>query len=87
MRHWLRQEGKFRVDKDAGVVYLSRIFDWYGGDFVADYGEDAIAEHDKPVGAVLNAVSRYVDEDTADYLRTGTYSVDYLDYDWTLNEQ
>jgi hypothetical protein len=86
MRRYLGVPDRFRIDRDKDVVYLSAILKWYGEDFVNTYGtNDAFNKFSEVERAVLNAITRYVDE--AEYLRTADYISKYLDYDWTLNEQ
>lgn len=88
-RRFLGDPEKFRIDRDAGVVHLSSILDWFGEDFVEthapaggfDSGADAAEK------AVLSFVAGYLPEADAEYLRTGDYDVKYLGYDWSLNEQ
>jgi len=36
---------------------------------------------------VLEFASRYVSSDDAQFLKSGKFDVEYLDYDWSLNEQ
>jgi len=88
MRAFLSNPTKFLVDRKDRVVYLSKIFNWFGEDFVSRYGTDTeFKRFDKTQRAVLNAVSRFTDSKTQTYLRKGTYNIKYLNYDWTLNEQ
>jgi len=60
------------------VLYLSRIFKWFGEDFTDD-GKRTVPDF----------VVRYVDEKDAAFIRehSGELSVRYLDYDWSLNEK
>ena len=77
-----------RIDRSAKRVYLSAIFKWFGDDFIAVYGaEDKFTGKTAAQRAVLNYISAYVGDDDRTYLETGHYTVKYLDYDWTLNEQ
>ncbi len=67
-------------------VHLSRIFEWYGEDFVPRYG----GLHDIPgvegtQEAALNFVAAFSDPDTAAWIHAGGYTVDYARYNWTLN--
>jgi len=79
---------KFRVDRRKKRVYLSPIFKWFGDDFVKTYAQRGkVRGHSKSERAVLNYVSGHVSEADAGYLATADYSVRYLDYDWSLNEQ
>jgi len=87
-REFLSNETKFRINRDKDVVYLSAIFDWFGGDFIDGYGTgDPPGRRGEEKQAVLNFVMRYVDDADAEYLRTGDFKIKFLDYDWTLNEQ
>ena len=87
-RRFLAQPGNFRVDRDEGVIYLSSIFSWFGEDFTSAYMPlSGFGDHDPAVRAVLNYVSGYVSEADAEDLRAGQFAVDYLDYDWSLNQQ
>ena len=87
-RRFLADTDKFRIDRDAKAVYLSPIFKWFGQDFVKRYGTDQkFANHNDAQRAVLNFVSRYVEPDDRRYLETGTFRIEYTDYDWSLNQQ
>ncbi len=67
--------GKFRIDRETGTVYLSKILDWFGEDFG---GSDR---------AKLDFAARYVrPEDDRAFLKRDRLSIEYLDYDWALNE-
>ncbi|MBN1341772.1 MAG: DUF547 domain-containing protein [Phycisphaerae bacterium] len=87
-RKFLSDPAKFRIDRNGGKVYLSSIFEWFGGDFVAKYKpESGYAGHSDAQRAVLHFASGHLPPADAKYLRDGRYSVAYLDYDWSLNEQ
>lgn len=85
---FLRRTNNFRVERTAGrkgKVYLSSIFDWFGGDFVGHYPARGFTKSGAE-GAVVDFVSRHVPESDREFLKTGDYSIRYTDYDWTLNE-
>lgn len=86
-KRFLATPTKLRIDRDKGVVHLSAIFKWFGDDFVKTFGTDRPARHGESVRAVLNIVGRSLARKDADYLAEGQFDVDYLDYDWSLNEQ
>lgn len=87
-RAFLRSPQGMRVDRAAGKVYLSSIFKWFGGDFVKTYGTaEKFAGKSESERAVLHFASRYVSEADRDFLLGGSYKIEYLDYDWSLNEQ
>ena len=85
---FLSNPEKFRIYGSQGRVYLSPIFNWFGDDFVPTYGTDEKFDgHGKSERAVLNFISAYVSESDAAYLADGDYKIEYLDYDWSLNER
>jgi len=88
VRRFLARPGNFQVDRTAGKVILSRVFDWYAGDFVKAFApKDGFGDRPPKLKAVLNFAARYLDEDDADYLRSGSYTVEYAEFDWALNDQ
>jgi hypothetical protein len=85
---FLENEKKFRIDRDGGVVRLSKIFDWFAEDFVDRYGTgDPPGKRSEKTQAVLNFIRGYLNAADAQYLATGDYRVKHLKYDWTLNEK
>jgi len=73
-REFINDSSRNRFDREARIAYLSKIFDWFAGDFSAQ------------AGSVLRYVARYVaDEELARDLRAQMYRIEYLDYDWSLN--
>jgi hypothetical protein len=84
----LKDPKKFRIDRKNERVYLSSIFKWFGSDFLRIYGTDKkFSGFGKAERAVLNFVSNHIQPEKRDYLEKGEYSVEYLPYDWTLNEK
>jgi hypothetical protein len=87
-RQFLAKPENFSIDRNKNRVYLSSIFSWFGEDFIGRFGtESTFAWLDDNERSVLNFINRYVSEDDREYLRTGTYRIKYLSYDWGLNEQ
>ena len=66
---------KVRLDRENGVLYLSQIFEWYAEDF-----EDT---HN----SVINFIAEYLPEADAAFLKKEEVQLQYLEYDWSLNEQ
>ncbi|NJN29170.1 MAG: DUF547 domain-containing protein [Synechococcales cyanobacterium RM1_1_8] len=84
---WLASpEIGLRIDREANKVYLSSIFKWFGEDWLPDYGTDSGFAGNEKERAVLNFVSNYVSPEDKAYLEAGGYGLDYLDYDWALNQ-
>jgi uncharacterized protein DUF547 len=88
VRSFLRSSNGLRIDRGEGKVYLSSVFKWFGKDFVRTYGtSDKFTGKSDAERAVLNFVSRYTDKSDREFLLNGSYKVEYLDYDWSLNER
>ncbi len=87
-RAYLGSAKGLRIDRRAGVVYVSSIFKWYGGDFVDKHtpktGFSGLGKTERAVAAFCAA---YVPEKDRSFLRAGGYHVKYLRYDWSLNKQ
>jgi hypothetical protein len=72
VRRFLASPAKgLRLDRERGVVWLSRIFDWFEADF-------------EPAG-VLAFVSRYLSDADRAFLEARRPRIRYFDYDWRLN--
>jgi hypothetical protein len=84
---FLGHDEKFRLDRERGRVELSPIFKWFGNDFVAAYEPDRGFEGREPGRrAVLHFIALHLEGPDKEFLEQGDYEIDYLDYDWSLNE-
>lgn len=86
MRLFVNDRERNRFDRADGKVRLSSIFDWFAEDFTSFAPDRGYAAAPDKARGVLALIARYLPDDTAVWLRDGRYEVDYLDYDWTLNE-
>ncbi|MFK8186353.1 MAG: DUF547 domain-containing protein [Phormidesmis sp.] len=84
---FLSREEAFKIDRENNVVSLSKIFDWFGQDWVPSFGTDEGFAGSKNEKAVLNFISGYLNEEDSAYLKAGGYDIKYTDYDWSLNIQ
>jgi hypothetical protein len=90
VRTFLAGTQAFKIARESQKVYLSSILTpiWHGRDFTAKYGTDLKFKAQKPeVRAVLNFLTNYLPKNQVDYLETSNYTVEYMGYDWTLNER
>ena len=87
MRQFLAAPKALKIDREAGVVSLSMIFQWFGDDWTPTYGTNEGFTGSPSERAVLNFVSQYVDDRDRAYLKEGNYQIRYLNYDWALNIQ
>ncbi|MFO8232845.1 MAG: DUF547 domain-containing protein [Longimonas sp.] len=75
-RAFLHNPALNQIPATKDTLRLSRLFDWYQ----ADFGPDA--------EAVQQYIAPYIDDpEVQEALRNGTYTVDYMPYDWALNAQ
>ncbi len=87
-RRFLSAEDRFRIDREAGKVYVSKILEWYGEDFVFSYeADEGFAGANEAERAVMHFLSGYVGDEDRAFLEAGNYAIEYLPYDWSLNEQ
>jgi hypothetical protein len=82
MRRFLGDASRNRFDAASGRLRVSKIFDWYGKDFEQGHkGYDSLkatfARHAAQLAATPDAQAK---------LRSGDYRLDFLDYDWKLND-
>ncbi|MCB9741673.1 MAG: DUF547 domain-containing protein [Alphaproteobacteria bacterium] len=76
------------VSVGEGEVKLNQIFDWYGDDFIAEYGDDRdIPGVEGKQEAALNFIIAHANEELAAQLSKGGYSVGYSTYNWSLNKR
>ncbi len=76
------------INEKDGRVKVSKIFKWFGDDFIKNYGDGVkIKNESLKNNAVLNFISDYlVSESKNDFIEKGNYKLGYLKYDWHLNE-
>lgn len=77
---FLSDHSRNRYNAGSGKLEVSKIFDWYGKDFAARAGslEAWLAKHaDKLSG----------DPKQQQVIRDGKAKIDFLDYDWALNDK
>lgn len=63
-----------RIDPSARILYVSRILDWYRDDF------------ERSAGSVRDYLIRHLTGEAAAAARDRAWKIEYLDYDWSLND-
>ena len=89
VKEFLSSPRAFKIDRKKQKVYLSAILKstWYGRQFISGYGTDKKFKDKEPaVRAVLNFATNYIPQQDVSFLETGNYSIEYIAYDWRLNE-
>ena len=88
VRDFLKRENSLIIDRSNNTVFLSDIFNWYRPFFVTKYKTDTIFRgKEEHIRAYLNFIERYVSEDKANYLKHKDYTVEFMKYDWNLNNE
>ena len=73
-REFINDPTKNRISRMTKTLHLSKIFDWFTEDFIAQ------------TGSLQKYLAPYVaDAELAKDLTVTPYHIEYLDYDWSLN--
>ncbi|MBW2443168.1 MAG: DUF547 domain-containing protein [Deltaproteobacteria bacterium] len=73
-RNYINSQRGTRFDPAENILYLSKLFDWFAGDF--EYAS----------GSVLDFLKPYLDEQGRAFLDRQP-ALNYIHYDWALNAQ
>jgi len=73
-REYINSERGTQIDSEKNILYLSKLFDWFHGDF--EYKS----------GSVLNFMKPYLNERTLAFWDKEP-KIKYIHYDWSLNAQ
>jgi hypothetical protein len=88
-RKFLSSPFAFKIDRTKKKVYLSALFQMssYGGQFAEKYKIDRkFKDHPPETRAILNFICNYVSPQDVSFLEVGSYTVEYIRYDWTIND-
>ena len=87
-RAFVNDETKNQIVPGKEQVVLSRLFKWYGGDFLLNWGDFSPDEKWNPQEmAVLSFFAHYLeDPKKVEFLKEGKYKVKYEVFDWRLND-
>jgi hypothetical protein len=83
---FVNNEDKVRLDTVENKIYLSSVFDWYSEDFGAEAPPRWLERYPKSYRGVMNTVAQYTHEDERDYIINQAPRLEFLHYDWSLNE-
>ncbi len=78
-----------RIDAVAGTIHLSKIFDWFAEDFTASHRpRQNYPGLDREESGALSFIANHrSDPELQRLLRESRIEVDFLPYDWTLNDR
>jgi hypothetical protein len=82
-REFINDEREVMIDTPRNRLVLSKIFDWYKSDFA-----EAIPGAASEDAGLIDYLKRYLTPERRRALeRLSNPKIEYLDYDWGLNEQ
>ena len=73
-RKYINSERGTQIDSAENTLYLSKLFDWFRGDF------------ESKSGSVQNFIKPYLDESALAFVEQKP-KIKYIHYDWALNAQ
>ncbi len=76
---FLKDERQFKVDQKNKVIWISKIFDWYGPKFTKD--------PKRPAKRPEEYLKYWASDRVKKLLESGKYKVKFIEWDWTLNEK
>jgi hypothetical protein len=89
VRRFLSSPQGLQIDRRNMVVRLSAIFkpSWHGKQFVARYATDKkFKNRDPQTRAVLSFLTNYLSREDVDFLEVENYTIEYVNFDWRLND-
>jgi hypothetical protein len=85
---FLSSDRGLKIDQNENIVHISPIFKWYKKEFIAsEYGKiKKFRKHPEHIRSYLNFIFQYAGKENAAYLGSHDFTVEFLPYDWRLNE-
>jgi len=84
-RDFLASDEGVRVE--GNYLYVSQLFDWYGDDFVSDYGGLVGAPGTAKDRAIAGVIAQYGPAVASQVAQSGRAHIRFLPYDWSLNDR
>jgi hypothetical protein len=84
-KRWLASSVGLQVDRAAGTVGISKIFEWFGDDWKRADPKAAPVPGHAQQSAILSFIARYRPAEEQQLLLGGDYRLIHLPYDWSLN--
>ncbi len=84
---FLSDSGKFKYKKGKNLILISPIFKWYGEDFESPQAEEAFPDYPPKDAGILYFLKQNLPQDHPFFEEKDIkYKIEFLDYDWSLNE-
>ena len=85
-RQFIGNSDKVRLDTVNNIIYLSSIFKWYSDDFTEPEYRELLNDYDDSEQGIIFFITKYMPEERKNYITERSPRIEYLDYDWSLNE-
>ena len=83
-RDYLSSDSGLQVD--GTTLRISRIFNWYGEDFINQYAHLIDTDRTPKQRAIFGVIAKYGPPEASRLAQTGTAGIRFLKYDWSLND-
>ena len=93
LQRFLREDSHVRIDRQRQRLHLSRIMDWYGGDFTESVSEQRLGgvgeTQSDTAPTLVDYLILHMPEEDSRYLQQhrNEVEIEFNDYDWRLNAQ
>lgn len=89
VRAEVNRSSAIKIDAAQSKVYLSKIFEWYASDFSKNFGRpERRGKLNHSETAAVNFLIHYLHHaKDIQFLKSAKYKVEYLPFDWSLNDQ
>ncbi len=90
VKRFLAGDQGLRIDRGNKVVHLSALFKpaWRGKAFVPRYGTDKkFKERGAETRAALSFITGYLSREDVYFLEVENYALEYINFDWRLNDR
>ena len=87
-REFVNDSSRNRIEPGEQKIVLSRLFEWYGVDFLMNWGNfpEEVKWNPEQM-SVLSFFAHYLDDPKkVEFLREGKYKIKYEVFDWRLND-
>jgi hypothetical protein len=86
---FLQSSNNFRVNFEKEILFISPILKWFADDFVPPEQRKKMSRAEIQRHAVLKFISNHLPPGFEDFhaIQPAVWTIQYLDYDWSLNEQ
>lgn len=86
-RNYINHDHKIKIDVEKKIVYLSMVYHWFGEDFLPFSDTPLFTGRSPKEKGALNFIYRYVPTGQKKFLENNNFTVEFIPYDFGLNEK